>query len=456
MRVGRYGRGWTRRVFLEKLAAGAASAGVLAPLWEVLARDGDARRAYPDELLSIEARTRGRLAPGSVIDAGTVELVRDLLDPVRFRQVTDMGRRLVIGPTTTDLMRLAPWEFMEATLRNAGRARFAADGNIVADDGGPWIGGHPFPAARTALEIFAGQTLSWGRHDVSVYASREEDIGTDGAVSHRYETVWAEMAATGRLVLDPRPHWTGREDTLRFQAVHFLSPADSRSGYLSVWPYDQNRLPSLLGYLPQFKRVRSLPTNQRFEPLVPGSALYLSDAWAAGDPFLMWSNYRIVQRGPALAALSGNWNAADPDWRHGTHGGPQGRTFWNTMVELVPEAIVVEAEPTGFPRAPVSKKRVWFDARTLLPFAMVSYDRRGEPFRFFDGAYALYEAGAARVMDGRHPYWSWTHIHAHEVQTGRVTRIEQVASAGGHRMRVNDPAAYDAYLTESALRRFGT
>lgn len=455
MHVQRYGRGFARRVFLEKLAAGAAAAGVLAPLWEVLAADGTAARAYPEELRSIEAYTRGRLTAGQSVTADTVHLVKDLLDPVRYHQVAHLGRRLDLVAGTGELMRLSPWEYVEATLRHAGRARVAADGNVVADDGRPWIGGHPFPGARTGGEIMAGQTLGWGRHDVSVYMGEEFDVEADGSVTYQYQTLWAEAAAVGRVAVDPKPYWPGREDVLRWQAVYFLAPRDTRSGYLSTWPYDQNRLPTLLGYLPQFKRVRSLPTNQRFEPLVPGSALYLSDAWAAGDPFLMWSNYRIVHRGPALAALSGNWMASDPGWRRGTHGGGQGRTFWDTRVELIPEAIVVEAEPTGFPRAPVSRKRVWFDARTLLPFVMVSYDRRGEVFRSFDGAYSLYESGGRRVMDGAHPYWSWTHIHAHEVQTGRVTRIQQIESLAGHRMQVNTPDAYDAFLTETALRRFG-
>ncbi len=97
---------------------------------------------------------------------------------------------------------------------------------------------------------------------------------------------------------------------------------------------------------------------------------------------------------------------------------------------------------------------MWFDARTLLPVAMVSYDRRGDVFRSFDGAYALYEAGDQRVMDGAHPYWSWGHVHAFDVQTGRMTRLEQVKSVGGgHRTLVNDPEIYERYLTKNALIR---
>jgi hypothetical protein len=110
-----------------------------------------------------------------------------------------------------------------------------------------------------------------------------------------------------------------------------------------------------------------------------------------------------------------------------------------------------------FARAPVSKKRVWFDVRTLLPIAMVSYDRRGEIYRSFDGAYALYEQGGKSFMDGAHPYWSWTHLHCFDSQTGRMTRLEQVRTvSGGHATSVNQQSTYDRYLTSSALMRLGS
>ena len=202
--------------------------------------------------------------------------------------------------------------------------------------------------------------------------------------------------------------------------------------------------------------MRRFPSNQRFEPLIPGSSLYLSDAWTAGDPFLTWGNYRIVGRGPTLAAVSRNWQPAHENWEHTTHGGPQGHTFWDMDVELIPEAIVVDAEPVKFPRAPISKKRVWFDARTLAPLMMVSYDRRGEIFRSFDGAGSLYTDGKNTVYDGKHPYASWTRVHAHNIQTNRMTRLEQVKRiSGGYETKVNTDDLYDKYLTQAAIRRLG-
>jgi hypothetical protein len=228
------------------------------------------------------------------------------------------------------------------------------------------------------------------------------------------------------------------------------------TSFLNIWPYDHSTFPVLYGYVPEFKRVRQFPTDQRFEPLIPGSTLYLSDAWAAGDPLYTWGNYRIVGRGPALCALDDNWNPDDDNWHHATHGGPEGKTFWDTTVELVPEAIICEAEPVKFPRAPVSKKRVWFDARTGLPVAMVSYDRRGQAYRSFDAAFSLYQRGDRQFLDGAHPYWSWAHVHAFDLQTRAMTRLEQVRKVSGHETIANDPGMYDRYLTQSALSRLGS
>jgi len=446
-----------RRAFIDLTTRGLLRAGLFGSAWAAFLRTGSVAAAYPDELLSIEQYTRGKLKPGDVIDAGNVELVKSLLDPVRLEQISTLGRKLLLAPTTTDLTHLNPSAYLEASARNKGRARFDDNGNIVTTDGKPWIGGNPFPEPTSALEVFAAHTLSWGRHDVSVYASREFDVDVAGNVQYQYASVWAEMAAVGRTVVEPKPYWPGSDDKLRYQSILFTEPADARGTmYLNVWPYDQRQFPQLYGYLPAFKRVRSFPTNQRFEPLVPGAELYLSDAWAAGDPFLTWGNYRIVQRGPHLAAVSGGWTADHPNWEHKTHGGPKGNLFWDQVVELVPEVIVIDAEPVRFPRAPVGRKRVWFDARTLIPFQMVSYDRRGELFRHFDASFGSYQDGRSSVMDGTEPYWSWATVHAYNVQTRRMTRIEQVREvAGGHVMRVNDPSVYEKYLTQAAMQRQG-
>lgn len=456
MHIRKYDHHYSRRAFLEKSGKGLVSAGVLASTWDVIAATGEASKAYPDELLSIEGYTKGQIKTGDYIDANNVHHVKDLLEPIRYEHILKHGRRLKIAPTTTDVMKLSPWEYIEATMRNAGKARFDDAGNVVNEDGQPWIGGNPFPDPKTGIELFAGQTLSWGRHDASFYAIKISDVAADGNTRFRYEGGWAELATVARVSMEPKPYWPQHKDKLRFQSVFFTAPQQfAGTSFLNVWDYDHRTFPKLYGYVADFRRIRQFPASQRFEPLLPGTTLYLSDAWAAGDPLNTWGNYKIVGRGPFLAGLSDAWSADDPNWEHSTHGGPKGQTFWDTTVELVPEAILVEAEPTGFPRAPVSKKRVWFDARNSVVVGMVTYDRNGEPYRSFDGAYSLYEKGDKKFMDGDHPYWSWCHVTVSDIQTGRVTRLQQVRNVAGHLSGANDPTIYDKYLTQSALMRLG-
>ena len=455
--IKRFDHHYSRRRFLKQMSQGVLATGVLAPLWKTLADTGEHTRAYPDELLSLDAYTRGALSEGMTISADNVEVVKDLLDPIQYLQIKQLKRKLRVVPQTRELYQLNPADYIEATLRNRGRAQFDATGNVVTDEGKPWIGGNPFPDPTSALQVFAAATLSWGRHDASLYPVKETDLDPNGRIAYNYESVWVEYHPVGRITLEPKPYWPGHEDELRYQTILFVTPNDVRgTSFLNIWPYDQNKFPELHGYLPAFKRVRRFPTNQRFEPLITGNTLYLSDAWAAGDPFLTWGNYKIVHRGPYLGAVANTWTGAHDNWEHGRHGGEDGETFWDTDVQLVPEAIVVEAEPVKYPRAPVSKKRVWFDARTLTPMAMVSYDRRGEIFKSFDAAFSIYQNGERAVSEGDNPYWSWTRVHAFNVQTNRMTRLEQVREvSGGYKMVVNDDSLYDRFLTVSALRRLG-
>ena len=100
MKVLQYGRGFSRRKFLADAAAGVLSTGVLMPLSKAIAQTGDIGNAYPDELLSIEGYTKGRISTGDTIDASNVELVKDLMEPVRYEQILNSGRRLKVGKTT--------------------------------------------------------------------------------------------------------------------------------------------------------------------------------------------------------------------------------------------------------------------------------------------------------------------------------------------------------------------
>jgi hypothetical protein len=457
MHIKKYDHNYSRRLFLDRVTKGAMAAGVLTPLWPLISQAGDITKAYPEELLSIDAYTKGKIKTGDFITAENVELVKDLLDPIAYIQISQMGRRVKIVPTTTDVTKIFPHEYLEATLRNSGKAKMDADGNVFTADGKPWIGGNPFPDAQTGTEAFANITLSWGRHDENLYAIRDWDIGPEGSEQYQYDFCWAEKNTVG-LVNGDSPYWAGHEDKLRYQSVWFTYPNDSRgTSFLNTWYYDQRKFPELFGYIPAFKRVRRFPSSQRFEPLVPGITVFLSDAWAAGDPMLTWGNYKVIGRQPMLGAISNNWMGNNENYEPAVHGGPKGITFFDQTMELIPETIVVEAEPTGYPRAPVSKKRVWIDTRNMMFIAYVTYDRRGELWKSFEPSFSQYVQGDTVKMDGEHPVWSWTHVHTHDIQTNRMSRFYQAKEVrGGFYSGYNQGDLYDRYMTVPAIQRLGS
>jgi hypothetical protein len=466
MRIRKYDYDYTRRVFLEKVAKGVGG-GVLAPLWPTIVSSAeDISKAYPDEAISIEANTKGKIKVGDTVDSKNVEHVKHLLDEITFTQIAQHGRKITIAAPTTDVSTMYPYTFFQATLKNAGKAGWDDTGNVVeAATGEPWIGGTPFPDMKNAMEAVANITLSWGRHDLSQYAIRDFDINPDGSRAYQYDLVWTELNTTART--EGSRYFQDKKDMLRYQSVFFTAPQEQAgASFLSPWHYDQRRLPELYGYLPQFRRVRQFPANQRFEPLVPGITLFLSDAWGAGDPMLTWGDTKLVERKPHLASVKGNWRGGEhPNWENTHfHGGPKGLSFMDTVMELVPEVLVVDSSPTGYPRAPVGKKRMWIDARNGMLAGYVTYDRRGEVWKQVDAAFGQQIQGDVVNKDKfGYPHWSVAQVHIGDIQSGRMSMLQFAKEVrGGYQSRyeVKDEAeeveVYNKFLTQNALARLGT
>ena len=98
---------------------------------DVIGRNGSLEAAYPPELLSIEAYTKGKLKPGDVLNAENVDIVKDLLDPGAYCQIKHDGRLVDLAPTETDMTKLTPTPFLQATLANQGKHKIFPDGNSI-------------------------------------------------------------------------------------------------------------------------------------------------------------------------------------------------------------------------------------------------------------------------------------------------------------------------------------
>jgi hypothetical protein len=460
MRIRKYDFDYGRRKLMQNVAAG-AGAGALMPLSKLFAAQGEIQKAYPDELRSIEAYTKGKVKTGDILSPDNVDLVKDLLDPCVYQQVKFDGRRIKIRKTQTDWSAMFPAEFYEASLRGTKEGgKFNTDGNVVNSAGKHWVGGLPFADPKTGDEAQANLAMTWGRGDYNQYAINDTVINADGNKGYEYEFIWSELQSTSRA--DGK---TFKEDMLRYQTVWFTSTQDvAGSSFLSVWYYDQRKFPDLYGYLPQFKRVRQFPTNQRFEPLIPGATWFLSDPWASGDPMRTWSEYKIVERKPMLGAYNVGWPGDKPNWIYPTHGGAKGLTFYDVEFELAPEVIVLESKPTGFPRAPVGKRLTYIDARNCMPDGGLRFDRQGKPWVKFEQGCGQYKmANGKQVLgpDGKNPAWCWIYVQAYDMQTKRTDRgaLMEKCTVGPHKTNLggSDPQKmYEQWMTQQAIQRLGS
>ena len=460
MHIRKYDFNYGRRELMKKIAVG-AGAGVLMPLHEVIAAGKDISKAYPDELMSIEGITKGKVKTGDYITAANVEYVKDLLDPIVYGQIKDMGRKIKIKATERTPTNLFPGQFYEAMQRNNSSgttAKFNADGNVVTHDNKPWVGGLPFPDPKNGLELQANMAMSWGRGDYNQYAIKETDINPDGNVAYNYDLVWAELQTQARM---DGKIFRDMKDLLRFQTVYFTSTADvAGSSFLSTWYYDQRKFPELYGYLPQFKRVRQFPTNQRFEPLIPGVTWFLTDPWAAGDPMLTWGEYKIIERKPMLGAYNTTWSGDRPNWEKPVHGGPKGITFYDTEYELAPEVAILESKPVGYPRAPVGRRLAYVDVRNSLYSGNIRFDRQDKPWVSFETGFGQYVNGSKKVVgaDGTTPAYSWIYVMSYDCQNKRMSRAAHAEQCfGGYKSLFNGDheQMYNKFFTQQALQRLG-
>ena len=463
MRIRKYDVDYGRRKMLESVKYGLGG-GVLMSLDQAYAKDiNDISKAYPDELLSIEAQTKGKIKVGDYIDKNNVEHVKHLLDPGTYEQISGVeGRRIYIkAPTTNprDLVNAAYYDATVEDVKSGHRAKWDANGNAVDENGKRWQGGLPFVNPTEGRQVWCNMAMEIGRADANCYVIEQKDYGTDGKQEYHYNFQWVELNSTGRL---DRKVFKGLENELRRQAVFFAASPDVRgTSFLSVWDYDARKIPDLYGYLPEFRRVRQFPSNQRFEPLVPGAVWFLSDPWAAGDPFLTWGNHKIEERKPMLGPWAADFSRHDDNWEPPRQ--KDNPKFFDIPYEMAPEVIVTSCEPTGYPRSPVSKRVAYVDARNNMAASNIRYDRQGKLWSNFEMAHGQFKGGGKdgkrfiKAADGVNPAWSWIYVHIYDFQNRRMSLCNHSKGAAGVEARFQaDPEwLFNTYCTAQALQALG-
>jgi hypothetical protein len=87
---------------------------------------------------------------------------------------------------------------------------------------------------------------------------------------------------------------------------------------------------------------------------------------------------------------------------------------------------------------------------------MISYDRQGKVWKQWEGGSDYYERKPGmKWFEGIPDHFvSWSHVHAHDLQSNRMSRFYCAQTVpGGYHASVDDPSLFDNFCTMEALER---
>lgn len=386
------GREWTRREFLKKTGSW-AGAGLLQPVLSLIGEGKSIATAYPEELLSVEKYTKGRVKPGMVISREEADRVRELCPAGLYMELT-RGAQIKIAETTTSADALVPPYWVEATLRNRGQAVLDNRGQLWTRDGRPWIGGDPFPEPGSGLEAMWNHTFNQARYDDTREVANELHIDNSGAVLREGVGFVVRIQTVGRLAVEPKPILPEYQKELYRAMLTLLKPFDvyGLASNTTIY-YDAAKLPDTDLYIPTLKRTRRVPSTQRFEPVSPYAVYFISDLGLHNDPLLTWS-WKLVGRKPMLGPSPHNRGAFARGAGKDDFIFPQVKEkFPRSTWELRPEMLIVDGA-SHLEGSPYSRKRMYIDAIYHRAQTANMWDKAGRLWKF-----SVYYWGDTGVTD---------------------------------------------------------
>jgi len=438
-----------RRQFI-KAGAAFAGAGMLQPVLSLLASGKGIQLAYPDEVLSIEKYTNGKVRPGQIISKDNADLVKDIAPEGLYADLLQ-GREIKIAETTfkPEALNNVPW--LQATLKNQGQAVLDSKGQLWHKSGQPWIGGYPFPRAKTAQEAMWNHFFNYFGLDDSYTICKEVIVNHSGSVLRNSSVVSVDIQTVGRVAVDPLPAFDDYKNDLFRTSVILLSPFDDfGTSVMNTVSYNAEEMPTTDGYIPVLKRVRRFPSNDRFDPIGPYSVGTVSEFYIQGDPLLLWT-WKVVETkpllGPSPANIGGRANelGKSPDeFVHAYSEAKYPRSTW----ELRPEVTVIDGE-CQIEGCPYSKKRVYYDAVYGRAQVADIYDKAGKIWKFI----VFYFGDTGLKDQGGHPIICRSGIVFADLQGDYHDNIFDYNDLDNQRFTGNTGLQVNEWLTPGALQR---
>jgi hypothetical protein len=331
-------------------------------------------------------------------------LPADLVDKVKS------GKLEIKTRATTDLPPSPA--YVEATRRNAGKAKIREDGSLA-----DYVSGRPFPEID-ASDPQAGLKLAWNYRYHDSFNSGQGwgayRFVEDGQVVRTIEFYYAQ--AYGMHRNDPSDNIWEKEGILYKELFQCLEPNDVKNVMSLKFRYDDDRTSDLdFAWVRETHKVRQTHVNLQERSL--SSELLYEDFYGFSG-YLHEHDWRFLGRAKVLAPVGVQAPSASFDPNTGYPVDP-----WELR-----DMLLLESTPrdSGHPYA---KRVLYIDEQMGVPLYVLAYDHQGKHYKTIFTLYGnpAFNPGNERV---RAPLWLAYNVINHE--TGRANFSQM------HRIVVDD------------------
>jgi Protein of unknown function (DUF1329) len=388
----------TRRGFIKASGYAFGALG-FASVADLIFAGKDWSLAYPEEVMTIESVTHGKVKTGDWITKANVDLLKDHLPVSAYHLVKRDLQNIKTKATSAPHECMSDYNFRD-TEKARGEAVLDTKGNLRTKNGKKWTGGIPFYPPKTGLEAMWDHVIRSKRVDdnlnynFTITTLRNEITTASFAYVALISNVPRESPYTTR-----HPYYSGYEDELYRILVVSTEPYDFKGlGSLTIQPYDQTKLPQLFAWNQFARRVLQFPTNQRFQLLTPGNPQYISDLTLHNDPLSTWDwsiagvtpmllpvNVGFEQDKVNYSDLAASNKAGDKLSFKGAVGleNVNVQSVMTGLWELRPEVRIIKGVSKD-PDCPYSYKYLYQDNVTQELYCYASFDKHGTLWKFGD------------------------------------------------------------------------
>ena len=340
----------------------------------------------------------------------------DLL-PAELVEKVKSGELEIRTRPTTDLP-LTP-AYVEATRRNAGKARLREDGSLEG-----YVNGRPF-AEIDAADPQAGLKLAWNYRYHDSFNSGQGwgayRFVEGGQVIRTIEFYYAQ--AFGMHRNDPKNDIWDKEGIYYKEIFQCLEPNDVKNVMSLKFRYDDDRTSDLdFAWVRETRKVRQTHVDLRERSL--SSELLFEDFYGFSG-YLHEHNWRFLGRAKLLAPVGVQAAAASFDSHTGFPVDP-----WELRSMLLLESTPKDSDH------PYAKRVLYIDEQMGVPLYVLAYDHQGKHYKTIFTLYGnpAFNPGNEHV---RAPLWLAYDAINHE--TGRANFSQM------HRIVVDDQVTEKLY-----------